>query len=195
MSLPGLFSVRARIILIAMCFALALPTAASARFFFWWWLRPPAPPVQDVTFLDVTSTNSKLADVYFLNNQFDDFELYRLQTQTLTAQVTSQQITIAPFSLTDGAGTTADVTVSAANLVTDVFGSSFRADATIDVVTPTSSFTINGQLFGRVSEKSDNYNLRASIGGVSPEDLGGGSIVYHLARVYLSGSAAVPAAP
>lgn len=196
MSLQKKLTTKSIVAILATCFALAVPTAASAHFFFWWWRRPPAAPVQDVTFLDATTVSSRIFDVYFLNDQFDDFESFHLVDQALTAQVTTGSITIGSFSLTDGNGTTANCSSSTANLTTDVFGSSFRADVTIDVVPLTgSSYSIAGHIHGRISEKNGVYTLRASIGGISPEDLGAGSVVYHLVRIYLTGTGAVPAAP
>jgi hypothetical protein len=192
MRLQSKLSTRSIIAILAASLALTVPTVASAHFFFNWWLRPSSSPIEDVSFETVTASRSRLYDVFFLNHVFEDFVKTSLLDQTLTASVASEQLTISTFTLTDGNGTSAVVTVPTLDLTTDLFGSSFRSNVTIDVTTPSDSYSATGRIFGRITEVSGEYKLRASIGGLSLEDLGSGSVVYHLLRTSLSGTTSVP---
>lgn len=192
MRLHRILTTRSIIALLAASLALAVPTAASAHFFFGWWFRPVSSPIEDVSFDTVTASNGRLYDVYFLNHRFEDLDKFSLDDQTLSASVASEQLTINSFTLTDGNGTSAVITVPTVDLTTDLFGSSFRSTVTIDVTTPSETYSLTGRIFGRISEVSDEYQLRASIGGLTMEDLGSGSVVYHLLRTGLSGTTSVP---
>ena len=186
---------RSRLVIYGLLAALVFPSVLVAHPFFGrWWTKPPADPVLDVTFAPVSVAHASLCQFTIASNRVQSRTWTSLTGVATTATVATGQITIAPVTLTDTAATTTvTVTLDAAPLSLNYFGSSFRTTGTASAVVGTTTVSVPVWVCGQVNTVNGQYQLRANVSGTGYT--GTGPYTVSFLHFDLTGSVAVPTPP
>ena len=151
--------------------------------------RPPARPIADAEFEEITVARARLYCIVIVDREVQSREAIDLGEGETSGVIAEGVLTLAPFELSSDEGPTVSVEVDEATLRRHRGGSAFRAPGTA---------TIDGdemrvRVSGHIHRRGEQYVLRATVRGVVRSDDGEGTRTFKILRMSLRGTAPAPA--